>query len=168
MEPRLKRRVLANTGCPVQWSYNHIVTPRIGISLVFWHTPAHHHNRFTAPLPGPPGWAGARRELLDFMMQGEINRGRQTDHPAGRQSIRTNQCQPQPPIFFYRPMSFLPPNQQCQSTEGMTYTYSIKQELSTYVIYYIQKYAVKMFTEKHDTYNQNSSDKVWLLSTSAQ
>jgi len=42
---------------------------------------AHTHNRFTALFPGPPGWASARRELLDFMVQGEINRGRHTDHP---------------------------------------------------------------------------------------
>jgi len=29
----------------------------------------HHHNdRFTALFPGPPGWASARRELLDFMV----------------------------------------------------------------------------------------------------
>ena len=72
------------------------------------------HNRFTALFPAPPWWAGARRELLDFMVQGEINRGRHTDHPAGRHSIRTNQC---PHIFTGR-MPFLPPNQQCQSTEG--------------------------------------------------
>jgi len=49
-----------------------------------------HHNRFTALFPGPPRWAGARRELLDFMVQGKINRGRHTDHPAGRHSIQTN------------------------------------------------------------------------------
>ena len=55
-----------------------------------------HHNRFTALFPGPRGSAGARRELLDFMVQGKINRGRHTDHPAGRHSIRTNQC-PRPP-----------------------------------------------------------------------
>jgi len=51
---------------------------------------------FTALFPGPPGWAGARRELLDFMVQGKINRGRHTDHPAGRHSIRTSQCPPPP------------------------------------------------------------------------
>jgi len=55
-----------------------------------------YHNRFTALFPGPPRWAGARRELLDFMVQGKINRGRLTDHPAGRHSIRTNQCPPPP------------------------------------------------------------------------
>jgi len=42
---------------------------------------------------------GARRELLDFigLVQGKINRGRHTDHPAGRHSIRTKQCQCPPP-----------------------------------------------------------------------
>jgi len=30
--------------------------------------PPSHHNRFTAHFPGPPGWAGARRELLDLMV----------------------------------------------------------------------------------------------------
>ena len=52
------------------------------------------HNHFTTLFPGPPGWADARRELLDFMVQGKINRGRHNDHPAGRHSVWTNQCQP--------------------------------------------------------------------------
>jgi len=70
----------------------------------YCHFNYHHHNHFAALFPGPPGWAGARRELLDFMVQGEINRGRHTDHPAGRHSIRTNQCPPPPsPHYLYRP-----------------------------------------------------------------
>jgi len=45
-----------------------------------------------------------RRELLDIMLQGKINRGRHTDHPAGRHSIQTNQCPTPPsPHIFYRP-----------------------------------------------------------------
>ena len=60
----------------------------------FTHT---HTQPFYGDFSGTPGWAGARRELLDFMVQGEINRGRHTDHPAGRHSIRTNQCPPPPP-----------------------------------------------------------------------
>ena len=70
-----------------------------------WHTQNHHHhhNHSTALFPGPPGWAGARRELVDFMMQGKINTGRHTDHPAGRHSILTNQCPPPPSPIFYRP-----------------------------------------------------------------
>ena len=68
--------------------------------------PEHHnHNRITALFQDHPGWAGARRELLDFMVQGKINRGRHTDHPAGCHSIRTNQCpsSPSPHIFTGRP-----------------------------------------------------------------
>jgi len=49
-----------------------------------FHHNRHNHNRFMALFPGPPGRAGDRRELLDFMVQGKINRGRHTDHPAGR------------------------------------------------------------------------------------
>jgi len=66
--------------------------------------PPHHHNRCMALFLGPPGWASARRELLDFMVQRKINRRRHTDHPAGHHSIRTNQCShPPSPAFFYRP-----------------------------------------------------------------
>jgi len=79
----------------------------------------HTHNRFTALFPGQPGWAGARRELLNFMVQRKINRGRHTKHPAGRHSIRTNQCPlPPSPNILTGQMPLLPPNQQHQSTEG--------------------------------------------------
>ena len=79
----------------VRWSLLCQWVVLLGLSLsVIYVTP--HHIRFTALFPGPPGWAGARRELLDFMAQGEINRGRHTDHPAGCHSIRTNQCPPPP------------------------------------------------------------------------
>ena len=54
------------------------------------------HNRFTTLFLGPPGSAGARRKLLDFMVHRKINRGRHTDHPAGRHSIQTKQCPPPP------------------------------------------------------------------------
>ena len=56
----------------------------------------HHHNRFTALFPGPPGQAGARRELLDFMVQEEINRGRHCH------CIPANQCPPPPSPIFLR------------------------------------------------------------------
>jgi len=45
---------------------------------------------------------GARRELLAFMVQGVINRGRHTDHLSGYYSIRTNQCPPPPSAYFLR------------------------------------------------------------------
>jgi len=91
-----------------------VLWPLYATTCVSEHT--HTHNHFTALFPGLPGWANARRLLLDFMVQGEINRGRHTDHPVGRHSIRTNQCPPPPsPHFFTGRMPFLPPNQQCQN-----------------------------------------------------
>jgi len=77
---------------------------------------------FYDPLLGAPGWAGARIELLDFMVQGKINRSRHIDidHPDGCHSIQTNQCPPPIPHIFYRPDALPAANQQCQSTEGNT------------------------------------------------
>ena len=98
------------------WGY---LLSLFGIINKHTHTHTHTHNHFTALFPGPSRWAAARRELLDFMVQGEINRGRHTDHLAGCHSIQTNQCAPPPsPILFTVRMPFLPPNQQWQSTEG--------------------------------------------------
>jgi len=39
-------------------------------------------------------------ENFDFMVQRKINRGRHTDHPAGRNSIWSNQCPPPPSPHF--------------------------------------------------------------------
>ena len=41
-----------------------------------------------------PGEPVPEEKLLDFVVQGETNRGRLTDHLAGRHSIRTKQCPP--------------------------------------------------------------------------
>ena len=75
----------------------------ITIICHYMKTTTPHHNHFTAFFRGPPGWTDARRELLDFMVQGKINRGRHTDHLAGCHSIRTNQCPCPPSPHFYRP-----------------------------------------------------------------
>jgi len=58
------------------------------------------YNRFTALFSVPPGWAGARRKLLDFMVQGKINKSRH--HSAGRHSMQTNQRPTPPSPIFYR------------------------------------------------------------------
>jgi len=79
----------------------HFFTQLFSSFITACHHTTAHHNHFTALFPGPPRWASARRELLDFMVQGKINRGRHTDHPTGRRSIRTNQCPlPPSPIFL--------------------------------------------------------------------
>jgi len=47
-------------------------------------------------------------------MEAEVPTGRVGDTPTGL----TAPPSPQPPMFFTGRMPFLPPNQQCQSTEG--------------------------------------------------
>jgi len=53
---------------------------------------AHTHSRthFTAPFLGLPGWAGARRNLLGFMVQGKITEADTQYNPVGHYSVRTN------------------------------------------------------------------------------
>jgi len=97
---------------------HHKYTHGLLMKTLLIQAPNHHNNRFTALFPGPPGWASARRELLDFMVQMKINRGRHTDHPAGCHSIRTRHGPCPPPPFYTGWMPYLPPNQQCQSIEG--------------------------------------------------
>ena len=66
----------------------------------------HHHHTTTVLRPlfrDHPGEPVAKRELLDFMVLGKINRGRHTDHPAGCHSIRTKQYPPPPSPHFKRP-----------------------------------------------------------------
>jgi len=50
-------------------------------------------------------------KLLEFMVQGKINRGRHIDHPAGRHSIRTNQWPPPPSLYIFYGPDALPATQ---------------------------------------------------------
>jgi len=73
---------------------------------------------FYGPFSGTIQMSWCQKRTSDFMVQGKINRGRHIDHPAKRHSIRTNQCPPSQSPIFTGWMPFLPPSQQCQSTEG--------------------------------------------------
>jgi len=91
------------------WSHCHLIISCLikiqnGLSFLL---PAYQgcpRNAHTQPFYGPfsgttrVSWCQKKKLLLDFMVQGKINRGRHTDHPAGRHSIRTNQ----------RPTSLIP------------------------------------------------------------
>jgi len=73
----------------------------------FWYvmlSPHHHTTTILRPLfwdhPGEPV---PEENFWTIMVQGKINRGRHTDHPARRHSVRTNQCPPPPSPFFCRP-----------------------------------------------------------------
>ena len=73
-----------------------------------------------------PGEPVPEEKLLDFMVQGKINRGRHTDHPAGRHSIWTKQCQP--PLSPHFLQAGCP---SCRPTNIVTeqYAYSYKETL---------------------------------------
>ena len=113
-------RHLYLAGRPSGWALAHIlvVSNLDKTEIVSRYNHHHHHNHFTAFFPGPPGSAGAGTELLDFTVQTKISRGRHTNHPARRHSIRTNQCPPPPsPSFFTGRMPSCHPTNS-QSTEG--------------------------------------------------
>jgi len=67
-------------------------------------THSHTRNHFTALYPGLPGWAGARRNLVDFMVLGKIT---EADNPAWRHSMRTNKQLTSLIPPFLRHMPFL-------------------------------------------------------------
>ena len=61
-----------------------------------------------------------------YMVQGKINRGRHTDHPAGCHSIRTNQCPPPPsPIFLQAECSSCRPTNSVKALKART-SYALK------------------------------------------
>ena len=77
----------------------------------------HYTQPFYGPFSGTTRVSRCQKRTSDFIVQGKINRDRNTDHPAGRHSSRSNQSVAISTIPLGW-MPFLPPNQQCQSTEG--------------------------------------------------
>jgi len=117
------------------------------------HTHVHTHNRFTAIFPGPPGWAGARK-LLDFMVQGKINRDRH--RPSGLTSAHLHHT----PIF-YRPDA-LPATQPTVSKHWspisvVTNSVPVCIKLSTEIIAKPLSHALQLPNFKHDAHIKNLS-----------
>jgi len=82
------------------------------------HSPHHTTQPFYGPFLGPLGWASARRELLGLQCKGRlIEADTQTIQLGATPSGLTSAHLHHLPFFTGR-MPFLPPNQQCQSTEG--------------------------------------------------
>jgi len=80
------------------------------LSFVVW-SYTHTHTRLTALCPGLPGWAGTRKvtPIWIFLKQETVSGSSiSSQHPTAQ--------------FFTGRMPFLPPNQQCQSTEAVIIT----------------------------------------------
>ena len=97
---------------------------------------------FYGTFPEPPWWAGARWELLVFMVQGKTNRGRHTDHPAGHHSIRTNQCPPPPsPIFLQAGCPSCHPTNSVKAWRLVQKPYSLFSLNNKWVILQVSTYS---------------------------
>jgi len=70
------------------------------LQIYCWLSPPPPPQPFYGPFLGPPGWTGARRELLDFIVRGKINRDRHTDHPAVATPSGLTSAHLHHPIFY--------------------------------------------------------------------
>jgi len=91
------------------------------MALYNTHTYTHTHIRLTALCPGLPGWAGTRKVKPIWILRKQVTvSGSGTRCAICKSAPRTRQTTRQHTTaqFFTGRMPFLPPNQQCQSTEG--------------------------------------------------
>jgi len=79
----------------------------------------HTHTRLMALFQGLSGWAGTRKVKPIWVLLKQELQWHQLGHMQVCTSLQTdNHTSTQPLKFFTGWMPFLPPNQQCQSTEG--------------------------------------------------
>ena len=90
-------------------------------SVAIYHT----HTRLTALCPGLPGWASTRKaKPIWILLKQETVSGSGISWDICKSAPRSRQITTPAPHrsgFFTGRMPFLPPNQQCQSTEGDIY-----------------------------------------------
>ena len=86
------------------------------------HPHTHIHTRLTALCPGLPGWAGTRKaKPIWILLKQETVSGNGISWAICKSAPHSRQITtpaPHTTQFFTDQMPFLPPNQQCQSTEG--------------------------------------------------
>ena len=102
----------------------------MGLPILLSKTNHHHTNHFTALFPGPPGSAGTRRELLDFL-NSKWCKGRLTEAdtptiqmgatPSGLTSAHLHH----PAMFFYRPDAL--PAAQPSCVIEVSYLFTVMQ-----------------------------------------
>jgi len=94
------------------------------------HMHTHTHTRLTALCPGLPGWAGTRKvKPMWILLEQETVSGSGIHWAIWPYTVCTtlqadNHTSTPPLNFFTGRMPFLPPNQQRQSTEGLTQSFS--------------------------------------------
>ena len=90
---------------------------------------SHTHTHLTALCPGQPGWASTRKvKPIWILLQQETVSGSGISWTICKSAPSSRQITTPAPTtqFFTGRMPFLPPNQQCQSTEGLKVHQSMK------------------------------------------
>ena len=99
------------------------------------HTHTHTHTRLTAPCPGLPGWASTRKvKPIWILLKQETVHGSGISWAICKFAPRIRHITTPAPhhsVFTGR-MPFLPPNQQCQSTES---TFSNQWHVNLYAYF---------------------------------
>ena len=90
-------------------------------TICVWLGHIHTHTRLTALCLGLPGRAGTRKvKPIWILLEQETVSGSGISWAIGKSAPRSRQITtPTTQVFFTGRMPFLPPNQQCQSTEGI-------------------------------------------------
>ena len=111
------------------YTFHHVTDPccvtlcyiRFESTKVHARTHTHTHTRLTALYPGLPGWAGTRKvKPIWILLKQETVSGSGINWAICKSAHRSREITmpaPHHSVFTGR-MPFLPPNQQCQNTEG--------------------------------------------------
>ena len=132
------------------WSYDLLVLCKSVIAShrceLFFET--HTHTRLTALCPGLPGWSGTRKaKPIWILLKQETVSGNGISWAICKSAPRSRQITTPAPhrsVFFTGRMPFLPPNQQCQSTEGDIPTNSNSQQLERSKILWLDALSIAM------------------------
>ena len=94
-------------------------TINVFIVIIYVQSPPSHHNRFTALFRDHPGELVPEENFWTLWCKGRLTEADILTIRLGATPSRpTSAPLHHPPIFFTGWMPFLPPNQQCQITEG--------------------------------------------------
>jgi len=119
--------------------------PRVVDLLTFHVCPVHTHTRLTALCSGLPGCAGTRKvKPIWILLKQETVSGSGISWAICKCAPDKYHSSTPPLSFFTGRMPFLPPNQQCQSTEGilMSRTVSIIMYLAIQTIRMLRNISV--------------------------
>ena len=110
-QPRQQPTVFLQAGCPSCCPTNSVKAPKGCVWLT--------HTRLTALFPGLPRWATTRKVKPIWILLKQVAVASAGPYASLHLAPDRQPQQHSTTLFFTGRMPFLPPNQQCQSTEGL-------------------------------------------------